>query len=295
MTAAKGLPELDERFATIKGVRIRFYLGGAGGHPVLLVHGLGGAASNWVGLAQLLARTRPVLVPDLPGHGGSSPLPVVPNLEVYADRLAVLVQHVGFRRAAVVGHSLGGLVALRLALRHPEQVNALLLAGSAGFSPSSRRAEQALVLSSLIRPGRWLAPHRSFVARHRRLRRATLGWGASDPEALSAGAVEGFLAGPALHTDTISAARALILDDVGARLGAVRCPSLVLWGARDTLTPIGDAFEYGCQLGAPVRAIPDCGHLLIGERPDACAHAIEQFLDGIREVDELPRNAEALR
>jgi len=54
----------------------------------------------------------------------------------------------------------------------------------------------------------------------------------------------------------------------------------VLWGARDNQLPIEDAFDYARRLQAPLRVIADCGHLLIGERPDACADAIETFLAG---------------
>ena len=52
----------------------------------------------------------------------------------------------------------------------------------------------------------------------------------------------------------------------------------MLWGARDRQVPVDDAFEYARRLRAPVRVIPDCGHLLIGERPEACADAIEAFV-----------------
>jgi pimeloyl-ACP methyl ester carboxylesterase len=58
----------------------------------------------------------------------------------------------------------------------------------------------------------------------------------------------------------------------------VRCPSLVLWGARDNQLPVGDAFDYARRLRARLRVIADCGHLLIGERPQACADAIADFL-----------------
>jgi pimeloyl-ACP methyl ester carboxylesterase len=70
---------------------------------------------------------------------------------------------------------------------------------------------------------------------------------------------------------------------------------LVLWGARDRLVPLTDGYEYARRLRAPIRVIADCSHLLIGERPDACAAAIEEFLDRVLDLDELPREAEALR
>src|SRR5437764_5365669 len=117
MTDAKVIPGFDERFLEAKGCRLRYFVGGSGSAtPVVLVHGLGGAAANWVDVAPALARGRRVLVPELPGHGASTPLPAVPNLAVYADRIAAVAEREGFVPAAVVGHSLGAVVAIRLAL-----------------------------------------------------------------------------------------------------------------------------------------------------------------------------------
>ena len=70
---------------------------------------------------------------------------------------------------------------------------------------------------------------------------------------------------------------------------AISCPALVLWGAEDAQLPLEDAFEYTRRLHARLRVIPGCGHLLIGERPDVCDRAIEDFLrDGGFERHHLP-------
>ena len=245
----------------------------------MLVHGLGGAAANWLALAPLLLPGRRLIVPELPGHGGSSPLPAAPSLSPYADRLGLLLEHEGAAPAAVVGHSLGGAVALRLALRRPEAVSALVLAAAAGISSATRSARYALTITGILKPGRKIAPHRGRVARSALLKRLVFGrWGASDPPALPPELVEALLAGPARHTDTVSAAKALVRDDVRTELEHVRCPVLVLWGARDNQLPVDDAFEYARRLRAPLRVIADCGHLLIVERPAACADAITGFL-----------------
>jgi pimeloyl-ACP methyl ester carboxylesterase len=100
----------------------------------------------------------------------------------------------------------------------------------------------------------------------------------SDGASLTETAALGFLAGSRLHTDVVSAGRALVREDVRRDLGSLACPSLVVWGARDRQVRIDDAFEYARRLRAPLRVIPDCGHLLVGERPDACCDAIERFL-----------------
>ena len=224
-----------------------------------------------------------MLVPELPGHGGSSPIPAAPNLDEFADRVHLVCEREGMLPAAFVGHSMGALVALRLALRHPEAVSALVLAGAAGISSATRRAEVGLAVLGFLGPGRRVAPFRHAIARSTLLRRLILTrWEVSDPLSLSDLAVDGMLGPYALHSDTASAAKALVRDDPRGDLARVRCPSLVLWGARDRMVPLEDAVAYARGLRAPLRTIADCGHLLIGERPDACVQAIEEFLDRVR-------------
>jgi pimeloyl-ACP methyl ester carboxylesterase len=279
MTYAK-LAGLEERFADVKGVRMRYFVGGEG-PPLLLVHGLGGAASNWTELAPLLLARHRLLVPDLPGHGGSTALPAVSGLEPFADRVALVAEREGMLPAPVVGHSLGGMVVLRLALRRPEDVQALALAGAAGLSVGNVWGRQLLSIFTSVRPGRLAARHRSRVSRSPLLRRFVFGFvSVADPVGLTDEAVEGFLAGQLLHTDVDSAWQALRRDDPRQELEHVRCPVLVLWGSEDVQLPLDDAFEYTRRLRARLRVIPGCGHLLIGERPDACADAIETFLSG---------------
>jgi pimeloyl-ACP methyl ester carboxylesterase len=220
-----------------------------------------------------------VLVPDLPGHGRSSPLPAAPTPTPFADLVVALVERERLLPATFVGHSLGGLVALRLALRHPDAVIALLLAAAAGISSGTRARQAALTAVLFARPARAVAPFRGLIARVPWLRYPVFGYfQAADPPALSPEAVEGFLQPPELQADVIDAGRALVADDPRVDLDTVRCPCLVLSGARDHMVPVGDALEYARRLQAPLRIVPDCGHLLIGERPDACLEAIEELL-----------------
>jgi pimeloyl-ACP methyl ester carboxylesterase len=278
MVAARDLPGFEERLEVVKGVRMRYLVAGLG-PTVVLVHGLGGAAANWIELAPELARSRRVIVPELPGHGGSAPLAAAPSLSPYADRVAGIVEREGVVDAAAVGHSFGGSVVLRLAMRHRHLVRAVVLAGATGISSRRRAAAYGLRLSALLKPGRRIAPFRRRISVSPFFRVVAFGgWGASDPVALAPRAAEAFLAGAAAYSDTASAARALLLEDARAELDRVACPCLVLWGARDAQLGLEDAFEYARRLDADLRVIADCGHLLIAERADACLDAIDGFL-----------------
>lgn len=277
MTDAK-LAGLEERFTDVRGVRMRYFVGGEG-PPLVLVHGLGGSGTNWLELAPRLAPRHRLLIPDLPGHGRSSALPAVSGLEPFADRVALVAEREGMLPAPVVGHSLGGMVALRWALRRPGDVQALVLAGAAGLSIGNVWFRELLSLVTTVRPGRIAGRYHSWIARSPLLRRLVFGVvSVADPVGLTDEMVEGFLAAQLLHTDVDSAWRALRVDDPRQELESVRCPVLVLWGAEDVQLPLDDAFEYTRRLRARLRVIPGCGHLLIGERPEACADAIEDFL-----------------
>jgi 3-oxoadipate enol-lactonase len=267
------LDSLEERVYEWRGARIRCYEGGSG-PPLLLVHGFGGAAWNFSELVPVLPGRR-LIVPDLPGHGGSSPLPAT-SLAGFADVLATLLDG----PTDVVGHSMGGVVALRLAERHPALVRRLVLAAAAGISSSTRLTEIAIVLAGIVQPARLAGRRADHVARSPRLRKLLFGGlEVANPDLLTERAVHGFLRGPTMHTDALDAGLALAADDPRQDLDRVRCPVLVLCGARDRQVPLADAFEYARRLRAPLRVIADCGHLLIGERPDVCARAVLEFTE----------------
>ena len=181
--------------------------------------------------------------------------------------------------AVWIGHSLGGLVALRAAVLRPDAVRGLVLAAAAGIGSATRAAQVTLAALGVARPGRLVAPYRHAWAHSRLGRRAAFGWwGVADPDALEPELAEAFLVGPAHHIDTRQAGRALLASDPRAELDRVPCPCLCLWGASDNWVRVDDGLEYARRLGAPLRTIAGCGHLLIGERPDACLAAIRGFV-----------------
>src|SRR3954454_6109723 len=286
------LPGFTARYYDVKSARLRVFEAGEG-PAIALLHGLRGAASNWTAVAPALAGRARVVVPELPGHGGSSALPApVPTLDAYADRVAGTLDVPAF----VAGHSLGGLVALRLAVRHPQLVRGVVLAGSAGISSGTRRSQRALAVASLIQPGKRVAPLRHLFSERPFFRELAFGFvSVADPRALDARVAEAFLAGAALHTGVREAADALVRTDPRRDLHRVDVPALVLHGARDRMVPLSDAFEYARRHDAPLRVIADCGHLLIGESPRAVVEAIAELLDRVLDVDEFPVEGELIR
>ena len=275
MTAATNL--LEERSFDHGSVRLRYAIGGSG-DAVMLVHGLGGAATNWVELLPGLLERYRVLVLDLPGHGGSGPLRRGAGMSDFADAVASVIEREGASPALVVGHSFGGQAALRLAHRRPELVRGLLLAAPSGIRTGDRVVRAVVLASAAVRPARFVTPFRHRFSERLWYRRALFRpWFVSDPLALSPRATLGFLDGPPTHTDMSTAGRAMLADDPRRELEQVSCPAVVLWGARDAQLPLDDAFEYTRRLRAKLRVVADCGHLVIGERPHACLDALEEL------------------
>jgi pimeloyl-ACP methyl ester carboxylesterase len=278
--AKRRLDGFDERELVWRGAPLRYAVGGGGsGPPIVLVHGLGGTIENWRAVAPALAARHRVVVPDLPGHGRSALLPEARDVDALADAMLAVARAEWADPAVWIGHSLGGLVALRAAASCPAAVRGLVLAAAAGIGSTSRSARVTLEALGAVQPGRLMAPFRHAWSRSRLGRRAVFGWwGVADPDGLEPELAEAFLVGPAYHTDTRQAARALLVSDPRAELDRITCPCLCLWGASDNWVRLEDGMEYARRLRAPLRSIAGCGHLLIGERADACLAAIDEFV-----------------
>ena len=257
----------------------RYFVAGDG-PPLVLVHGLGGWAGNWQAVAERLEGDFRLIIPELGGHGGSEPLRRAVTLEPFVDAIFEVLEHENAVPAPWVGHSLGALVGLHAAVRRPGAVRALVLAAAPGITSSTRVGELTVTVLGALRPGRVVGRKSARAARSARLRTVVFGgWAVADPVGLDPVVAQAFLDGPRQHRDTLTAGRALVVSDPRLVLDRVVCPCLCLWGASDNWVPLQDGMEYARRLRAPFRAIADCGHLLIGERPDAVVAAIREFLD----------------
>ena len=159
---------------------VRYYVGGEG-EPLLLLHGLAGSTGNWVELLPDLVQRYRVIALDLPGHGGSGPLPRGASTADFAAVAAAVLEAEESGPAVVAGHSFGGLVALRLAHSRPELVRGLLLVSPAGIRTSTRIVQAIALTTTTIRPGRFVAPLRHRYAERGWYRRAVFRpWFVSD-------------------------------------------------------------------------------------------------------------------
>ena len=119
----------------VDGRTMRYLKAGEGGDAVILLHGFGGDLNNWLFNFQALGANSLVYALDLPGHGGSSKSVASGDLAELTEALSGFMDAVGVERAHLVGHSMGGAVAMSLALSAPERVRSVTVIGSAGLGP----------------------------------------------------------------------------------------------------------------------------------------------------------------
>lgn len=276
---------------SVNGVKLHYFTAGAGA-PLVLLHGWPQTSYCWRKLVPLLAPHFMLVAPDLRGYGGSDKPPGGYDKRTMARDILLLLDALGLDRAAVVGHDRGGRVAHRLALDHPEAVEALVVLDIVPTREVWERMDSRLAsgfwhwLFHLQRDlpeqlvSRDVAGYLGFFFERWATNRAALETEAIDhyvrafsaPGALRAGFDDYRAAFP---TDAEH-------DDGDARDGKrVACPMLVLWGA-DGLVGTLPVLEIWRQYATSVRGMPidHCGHFLPEEAPEQVAAAICDFLSG---------------
>jgi pimeloyl-ACP methyl ester carboxylesterase len=244
--------------------------------PLVVLHGVGADRREWFLTMPALARRRRVLAFDLLGHGLSSKPSghgVVYRVRFLADAVVAGIEALPDPPRAVdlLGHSLGGAVALDLVKRHPRLVDRLVLVDAAGLPPARALSPLAMSLP--------FVPH-DYGSAKRLLETSVDNWLFQHPlVALASSAYKRRMKNRAQLTRLL-AAMAAGEDALSEReLGAIRHETLVLWGDRDRVFPV----ETGRALA---RAIPNarleilarCGHVPPTERPISFVRRVEAFL-----------------
>jgi pimeloyl-ACP methyl ester carboxylesterase len=226
--------------------------GRADGAPVVLLHGLGSSSSDWVFQLPALAPRYRVLVPDLRAHGRSSRPRGRLTIEAMAGDVAALLGALGAPPAHVVGLSLGGCVALSLALEHPARVRSLTLVNAfARLAPAGPRGALRMLVRLALLTGAPMRVVAAHVARGLFPR--------PDQRDLYAAAVAR-IAGNSRRA-YLGAIRAVMGFDARRRLAEVRCPTLVVAGDRDTTVPLASKTLLQRSIpGATLLVVDDSGH-----------------------------------
>jgi len=255
------------------------------GPPVVLIHGMLNSSSHWQDVARELAGEYTVVAPDLIGHGDSAAPRGDYSLGAHAASIRDLLSAIGVDRASIVGHSLGGGVAMQFFYQFPQRVERLALISSGGLgrdvSPLLRSAAlpgASTLLSLTIHP-RLLGGVRDAGSR---LRRRGIGAGVHlQAIARALRPLESAEArGAFLHT-----LRAVI-DIHGQRVSATdrlglleAVPTLIVWGERDRTIPIEHGrLAHAAIAGSRFRTLPDVAHFPHLEDPHGLSRLLLDFL-----------------
>jgi pimeloyl-ACP methyl ester carboxylesterase len=268
---------------TVHGRSVSYVEAGEGS-VLLLIHGIAGNCENWREVVEPLARHHTVIAPDLPGHGASQAGAGDYSIGALASGLRDLLIALGHERATVVGHSLGGGVAMQFAYQYPEMIERLVLVSSGGLGP-----EVSPVLRAAALPGADL-----FIS-------VTAGAGQKVGSAVGRGLAA---IGLRPNADIAEVARgyaslddadrrAAFLDTLRAVVGtrgqrvdasdrlylAEAVPVLIVWGARDSIIPVRHGEDAVRAIpGSRLEVFEDVGHLPQIEAPGRFIAVLERFL-----------------
>jgi pimeloyl-ACP methyl ester carboxylesterase len=276
--------QFEEWQITLHGRRVIYRLAGSG-PPVVLIHGMLNSSSHWQSVALNLARDHTVIAPDLIGHGDSAAPRGDYSMGAHAVSIRDLLAAIGVDRASIVGHSLGGGVAMQFFYQFPQRVERLALISSGGLgrevSPMLRTAAlpgMSALLSLTIQP-RLLS---ALGGAGRRMRERALA-GAVHVQAIAralrplenAGARQAFL-------QTLRS----VIDVHGQRVSATdrlylleTMPTLIVWGERDNTIPLAHGrLAHEAIPHSFFRTLPDVAHFPHLEDPEGLSRLLREFI-----------------
>lgn len=286
-SAVARLPaQFDEWEIELHGRRVIYRVAGSG-PPVVLIHGMLNSSSHWRRVALNLASEYTVVAPDLIGHGDSAAPRGDYSLGAHAASIRDLLAAIGIDRASVVGHSLGGGVAMQFFYQFPQRVERLVLVSSGGLGrevkPTLRSAALpgvSALLALTIRP---------------RLLGALAGTGAAMRERGMGAGVYLQAAARALRPLQNSASRGAflhtlrsVIDIHGQRVSATdrlylleSIPTMIVWGERDQTIPLAHGREaHEAIPHSRFRTLADAAHFPHLDDPDGLSGLLREFMRG---------------
>jgi len=231
------------------------------GEACVLIHGAGGSAASWY-FQQELQNSMEVILVDLPGHG-KSPGPALDNVEDMRDAVLETLLSLGIEKAFIGGHSMGGAIALSLALTHPERVKGLVLVGT-----GARLKVMPEFLEGILKD------------KEGTLKRITeAAFGRNTPPAVKEAGLKEMMKCDALtiYNDY----HACDHFDVMGSLKEINVPTLLVCAGSDLMTPPKYSEYIHSQIkGSKIELIEGVGHMIMIERPAELNKAVLEFVRG---------------
>jgi len=269
---------MPDEFIKVNGINTHYVVAGSG-RPLLLLHGLGGHWGHWEANIPALAQHYRVYAPDIAGFGLSDkPQAADRSLEFLLRFLRGFLDVQEITQAVVIGNSMGGFLALQMALTYPQRVSALVLVAAAGLGPEISwilRLQGLPLLGDLV-----AIPSRRLV--RLAVRSIFYDQAQATPKIVEEhyqhfcrpGARQCYLA--VIHKGIGQRGQRYVLLD---RLPQIRVPTLLVWGAEDRLLPVRQAHAAAARLpDSRLHVLPECGHCPQMEKPEEFNRLVLDFL-----------------
>ena len=261
---------MQDRHVMVGGNRIR-YLDSGSGSDVLLLHGLGGYATKWESVINILSESHRVIAPDTVGCGLSDKPVADYTPEFLVEFVDRFIGEMGLERPHIVGASLGGQVAAMFAADHPQNITKLVLVSPAGVMRHSTPALDAYVMAAMY-------PHPRSVMHALMLME---GSGRHPAQRLVSSFIDNMWRPNAKMAFMSSLLCFSNSADVTPYLRRIKAPTMLVWGYDDPIIPISYAARF-------VQAIPDCrfegmngiGHTPYVQSPGHFTDLVVSFLSG---------------
>jgi pimeloyl-ACP methyl ester carboxylesterase len=274
----------QRRHVTLHGDRLAYRVAGEG-PPIVLIHGITSDSGVWERVMPGLARAHTVIAPDLPGHGSSDKPKGDYSLGAHACCVRDMLLALGYERATLVGHSLGGGIAMQFSYQFPEMCERLVLVDSGGLG-----REVSVLLRAASLPGSELVL--PVLAASRLLGLGARVGGALDRVGLRLGTdLEQMARGHNTLSDAASRAAFLhtlraVVDPAGQRIDATsrlylaeRLPVLLIWGERDSIIPVAHGRDAHARLPTSrLEVLEHSGHFPMLDEPECFLEVLLDFI-----------------
>lgn len=271
------------KFLELHGDRIAYRDAGEG-EVLLLIHGMAGSSVTWRAVTPQLSKKFRVVAPDLLGHGESAKPRGDYSLGAFAVWLRDFLDEVGISRATIVGHSLGGGVAMQFVYQHPDYCQRLILISSGGLGP-----DVGLILRLLSAPGAEavlpiIAPHPVLTVGDK-LRSWLSNAGIQSPRGAELWSAYSSLSDRQTRESFLRTLRSVV-DYRGQAVSALNrlqlrrdLPAMAIWGERDTIIPVDHAYAaHEVRADTRLEVLPGVGHFAQVEAPTQVVELIEDFM-----------------
>lgn len=258
-----------EQYTNVDGYNIRYLDSDTGGHPILVMHGLGGHADKWNGVIAALSDQYRVIAPDMLGSG-SSEKPIIDYTPAYlVSFLKKFIDTIGLDRPSVGGSSLGGQIAAQFAVEYPGGVSNLILMAPAGIMKHSTPVLEEYIMAALY-------PRTASVSRALESMEAS----GRHPKPWM---INNFINNMTAPNAKMAFMSTLLCfknsESIAGMLRHISSPTLLIWGHMDPVIPISYASEFTSRIpDCTFVGIQDCGHTPYVQYPEKVAKIIRKFL-----------------